>query len=147
MFTAGGLHADPVYDAGVNTCRRLPANVMNKLFVGLTKQTELPKGSFLFIGDEAAPHPKAKMFAPLEHRFNPLEGISYKRARELADVLYTIAPQGENTLTVRNGKRRLLKALMSADRLDRIKFEKDDDELRGAIDDLLQSPVLKSVLY
>jgi hypothetical protein len=119
---------------------------MNRLYVGLRKEIELPKGSFLFIGDDVPPHPKAKVFDPLEHRFNPLKDISYKRARELSDVLYTIAPQGENTLTVRNGKRRLLKALLSADRLDRIKFEKDDEELRGTIEDLLQSPVLKSVL-
>jgi hypothetical protein len=47
---------------------------------------------------------------------------------------------------VRNGKRRLLQALLSADRLDHIEYKKDDEELRGMIDDLLVSPVLKRVL-
>ena len=58
------------------------------------------------------------MFDPALHCFNPLKGIDYKRARELAEIFYTLSPQGENTLTVRNGKRALLKALMKADRID-----------------------------
>ena len=35
-------------------------------------------------------------------------------------MLYTIAPQGENALTVRNGKRTLLKALLASERLDKL---------------------------
>jgi hypothetical protein len=57
--------------------------------------------------------------------------------------LYTIAPQGENTLTVRNGKRALLKALLTANRLDEVR---GDEEVQGMIGDLLMSPVLKRVL-
>jgi hypothetical protein len=56
---------------------------------------------------------------------------------------YTISPQGDNTLTVRNGKRALLKALLKADRLDRVK---GDEEVKALIDDLLVSPVLRRVL-
>ena len=58
-------------------------------------------------------------------------------------MLYTAYPQGENTLTVRNGKRTLLKALLSADRLDKVE---GDEEVTGMIGDLLQSPVLTRVL-
>jgi hypothetical protein len=57
------------------------------------------------------------VFDPMKHSFNPLKGIEYERARELAELFYTIFPQGDNTLTVRNGKRALLKALLKADRL------------------------------
>lgn len=115
---------------------------MNKLFVGLTKTIE-PSKRGLFIHDEVPDIPRARIFNPTKHSFNPLKGIEYRKARALADVLYAAAPQGENTLTVRNGKRALLKALLSAPRLDKIE---GDDEVTGMIGDLLQSPVLKSVL-
>lgn len=129
---------------------------MNKLHIGFTKTVELPKGGFLFIDDKPPDVPRARIFDPAKHCFNPLKDIDYKRARELSDILYTINPQGENTLTVRNGKRALLKALLpkergknywgknsNAPRLDRIE---GDDEVSGMIDDILASPVLKRVL-
>ena len=87
-------------------------------------EVELPDGGFLFIDDEI-PHDTrleaAKIFDPLKHGFNPLKDIDYRKAREIADVLYTVYPQGENTLTVRNGKRALLKALLHSKSLDKIK--------------------------
>jgi hypothetical protein len=116
---------------------------MNKLYVGFTKTVELPKGGCLFIDDEPRDVPRSRVFDPLKHSFNPLKDIDYKKARELAEVLYTIAPQGENTLTVRNGKRELLAALLKADRLDRVK---GDEEVSGMVGDLLASPVLSHVL-
>jgi len=114
---------------------------MNKLFVGLTKIVEPQRG--LFIHDDVPPIPRARIFDPAKHSFNPLKDIDYPTARALAEVLYTAYPQGENTLTVRNGKRSLLKALLSANRLDKVE---GDDEVKGMIDDLLVSPVLKRVL-
>lgn len=114
---------------------------MNKLFVGLTKTVEPQRG--LFIHDEVPDVSRARIFDPAKHSFNPLKNIDYRKARALADVLYTAFPQGENTLTVRNGKRALLKALLSATRLDKVE---GDEEVTGMIADLLQSPVLKSVL-
>ena len=71
----------------------------NKLYVGFTKNVELPKGGCLFIDDEVREIPRARVFDPLKDCFNPLADIGYKKAREIADVLYTISPQGENTLT------------------------------------------------
>jgi hypothetical protein len=115
---------------------------MNKLFVGFTKTVEPPKRG-LFIHDEVPDISRARIFDPAKHSFNPLKGITYRKARALADVLYTASPQGENTLTVRNGKRTLLKALLIAPRLDKVDA---DEEVTGMIDDLLQSPVLKNVL-
>ena len=116
---------------------------MNVLHVGFTKSVDLPKGGYLLIDDEVRDIPKSRVFDPMQHSFNPLKGIDYKRARELAELFYTINPQGENTLTVRNGKRALLKALMQADRLDKAK---GDEEVSGMLDDILLSPVLRRVL-
>jgi hypothetical protein len=116
--------------------------IMNQLYIGLNKTVEPPTRG-LFVDDDVPDVPRARIFDPTQHSFNPLKGIDYRKARALTDVLYTAFPQGDNTLTVRNGKRALLKALLSATRLDKIEA---DDEVTGMIDDLLQSPVLTSVL-
>lgn len=115
--------------------------MMNQLFVGFNKTVPPTRG--LFISDEVPDLPRARIFDPTRHSFNPLEDMDYRKARALADVLYTAYPQGENTLTVRNGKRGLLKALRSAKRLDNVT---GDEEVTGMIADLLQSPLLKSAL-
>lgn len=114
----------------------------NKLYVGFNKEVEPPTRG-LFIHDEVPDLPRARIFDPTQHSFNPLKNIDYRKARALTEVLYTAFPQGDSTLTVRNGKRSLLKALLFANRLDRVD---GDEEVTGMIDDLLQSPVLKSVL-
>jgi hypothetical protein len=114
----------------------------NKLYVGFSKNVQPPKRGYLFIDDEVPQVPQSRIFDPKEHSFNPLKGLDYKKAREIAEVLYTVAPQGENTLTVRNGKRALLKALLAADQLDRVT---GDDEVGGMIEDILVSPVLRHV--
>jgi hypothetical protein len=116
---------------------------MNKLYIGFKKNVELPKGGCLVIDDEVRDVKRARVFDPLTHCFNPLQGIDYRKARQLAEIFYTAYPQGDNTLTVRNGKRALLKALLEADRLDLIK---GDEEVTALIGDLLVSPVLKRML-
>jgi hypothetical protein len=98
--------------------------------------------SGLLISDEAIEIPRARIFDPPEHSFNPLAHLGYKEARQLADVLYTVSPQGENTLTVRNGKRALLRALLKAKRLDKVE---GDEEVTAMMSDILVSPVFKDV--
>jgi hypothetical protein len=115
----------------------------NRLYVGFTKNVELPKGGCLFIDDEVREIPRARVFDPLKDCFNPLADIGYKKAREIADVLYTVSPQGENTLTVRNGKGALLRALLGAKRLDLVRGL---EEVSDMMADLLVSPVLRRVL-
>jgi hypothetical protein len=100
------------------------------------------KAGIFLIDDEVRDIPRSRVFDPMKHSFNPLKGIEYKRARELAEPFYTISPQGDNTLTVRNGKRAMLRALMKADRLDHVK---GDEEVSALIDDFLVSPVLRRV--
>jgi hypothetical protein len=38
----------------------------------------------IYIDDEVPEHPKAKVFDPLKHGFNPLRNIDRKKAREKA---------------------------------------------------------------
>lgn len=116
----------------------------NKIYIGQTKEVVLPdKGGFLLIDDEVPEVSRSRIFDPMVHCFDPLKGITYKKARELVDVLYAIFPQGENTLTVRNGKRELLRCFLEGKRLDKIRAS---DEASGVVNDLLMSPVLRLML-
>lgn len=115
----------------------------NVLYLGREKNIELPHGGFLYIDDDVPQAPQSRIFDPRTHSLNPLKGLEYKAARQLSNVLYDLYPQGENTLTVRNGKRGLLPALLKADRFDRIE---GDEEIEGMVTDILQSPVLRKVL-
>jgi hypothetical protein len=131
---------------------------MNQLLIGIADKTErfiqLTKQPFLLLDDGPiadaflASFPRAKLFDPAQHSFNPLKDIDYKRARDFAAAVYTASPQGENTLTVRNGKRSLAKMLLGATRLDELPTTTDAGgiEAQETIDDLLLSPVLRSVL-
>jgi hypothetical protein len=123
---------------------------MNRLHLGFSKRIQLPKGSFLYIDDEVPEHPKAKVFDPLKDAFNPLKHIDRKKARELADVLYTASPQGENTLTVRNGRRALAAALVDAKRFNEVKVHSPikgvDEEVEGMLGELLFTDVMRGVL-
>lgn len=116
---------------------------MNQLYVGFHKNIELPKPGYLYIHDEIPTVPQSRTFDTQRDSFNPLSNLEYKSARELVDSLYAISPQGADTLTVRDGKRGLLKAFLKYRRLDLIK---GDEEVRGMVGDLLASPVLKQVL-
>lgn len=118
----------------------------NKLYVGFDRSIDLPKGGFLFIDDEAPDLPdwkRARVFDPTKHSINPLKGLDEKKADELANVLYAISPQGENTLTVRNGRRGLRDALLKAKDFNHVD---GDDEVEGMVSDILFFPVLKQVL-
>lgn len=132
---------------------------MNHLLVGSADKTEqllqTTEPPFLLIDDGPiadaflAQFPRAKLFDPTVHSFNPLKGIDYKRARDFATVLYTASPEGKDTLTVRNGKRALVRMLLAGPtRLDRLRASEDpaDLEAQAAVGDLLLSPVLKQVL-
>jgi hypothetical protein len=122
---------------------------MNKLHVGFSNNVELPIGGFIYIADDVPKVSRARVFDPLKHSFNPLKGITYLKAREIADILYQVSPQGENTLTVRNGKRALLKMLLDGpERLDKLprdygKTEVGPLEAIATVDELMMSPVLK----
>lgn len=107
-------------------------------------------GSFLYIDDEIPSHPKAKVFDPLKHSFNPLKNIEKKTARDLAHVLYAASPQGENTPTVRNGRRALARALFEDERFDKLDVQSDikgvKEEVEAMIEELLFTDTARAVL-
>jgi hypothetical protein len=131
---------------------------MNALLIGNADKTErllqIAQPPFLLIDDGPIADafletfPRAKLFDPTVHSFNPLRGMDYKRARDFAAAVYTASPQGENTLTVRNGKRALTRLLLdNPGRLDHLKSSGEADaEALATIEDLLLSPVLRRVL-
>lgn len=116
---------------------------------------ELAQPPFLLIDDgplaeQFLSHTKAKLFDVTKHHFNPLRGMDYKRARDFAATLYSASPEGESTLTVRNGRRALVQLLLAHPaRLDKLRSESSDPgtlEALATIQDLLVSPVLQFVL-
>jgi hypothetical protein len=115
---------------------------MNRLYVGFNKTVEPPTRG-LFIHDDVPDISRARIFDPAKHSFNPLKDIDYRKARALADLIYTVYPQGENTLKVREGRWSLLPALLASNRLDKVD---GNEEVQGVLGDLLQSPVLRRVL-
>ncbi|WP_347264457.1 hypothetical protein, partial [Nitrobacter sp.] len=135
---------------------------MNHLLLGAAETTDLllalTKPRFLLIDDGPvadaflARFPKARLFTPTVHSFDPLAGMDYKRARDFADILYSASPGGKDTLTVRNGRRALVRLLLAGPgRLSDMPKPgevKDDAEKEalGMIEELLMSPVLSRVL-
>jgi hypothetical protein len=130
---------------------------MNHVILGTADKTEpllhVTRYGFLLVDDGPiadaflSHFPRARVFDPAVHSFNPLKDIGYKAARDFAALVYTASPQGENTLTVRNGKRSLTKLLLNAGRLDKLSSPSEADaEALATIEDLLLSPVLKRVL-
>lgn len=95
-------------------------------------------------------HPKAKIFDRVHRSFNPLQDIDKKKARELADALYTASPQGGATLTVRNGRRALARGLAEATRLDKVSVHSPikgvAEEVEGMPEELLFTDVVPNVV-
>lgn len=131
----------------------------NHLLVGTADKTEqllqFTRYGFLWIDDgshiEAIRErfPRAKVFDPTVHSFNPLRGIDEDGARDLADALYLADPGGDNTLTARNGKGVLAKFFATTTRLDRIDGNRKDPaqaEALGMLDRALFSPLMRQVL-
>lgn len=122
---------------------------MRMLYIG-TAKVELPKGSWLFIG-EKCDHPRVRVFDPLDSgSFNPLKNIDKKTVLQIAKIPYLASPEGANTLTVRNGRRALAPALFEAGRFDKVAVQSNikgvKEEVQGVLDDLLFTDVMRSAL-
>ena len=76
---------------------------MNKLYVGLNKEIELPKAEFLFIDDEVPKFPQARIFDPLKHSFNPLADLNYRRGCTVVEIFDALFGRGDSTLTKDTG--------------------------------------------
>lgn len=129
---------------------------MNRLLIGTADKTEQllqhAHPPFLLITDVAdaflEAYPRASIFNPHKHSFNPLRDMNHLKARSFANLLYSLSPQGENTLTVRGGKRKLAEILMYTKRLDKFPHGvlPAEQEAAGMIDEVLFSPVVRSVI-
>jgi hypothetical protein len=132
---------------------------MNILIVGTNKQPivrTLPD-TFLLIDDgpliDAIELPERRavtFFDPTRHSFNPLKGMTYRRARDFIAVLNAVFPEGDTTLTRKNSNFVMLEALLNKpQRLETLIAAKSDSayvDARQKIQTLLFSPVLKNVL-
>ena len=76
---------------------------MNTLHVGFSKNIELPKGGYLYINDEVPDVPRARIFDPLEHCFNPLHKMDYRKRCEFVEIIDALFPRGDSTLTKDTG--------------------------------------------
>lgn len=133
-------------------------HIMNHLLIGDADKTDtllgLAPGGFLLIDDGPIADAFVREFAHAvvfdisKHTFNPLKSVDYKAARELAALFYAMSPQGENTLTVRNGRRALTRMLLAGTRLDKLGPGETDAEEEAAemVADVLLSPVIKQVV-
>lgn len=125
---------------------------MKQLHVGTHRKLPFPKGSFLYLCDDLPEHrPKSKVFDPNNgDAFDPLKGMTKRNARDLARALYSSAPEGGSTLTVRNGRRALAHALANGKRLDALEIKSDikgvKEEVEGMVDELLFTEVARSCL-
>ena len=120
---------------------------MNKLFIG-TKfkeflEREISKDNLgaLYIAGDLPPMPRKLSYQRLNI---PKQDPRYLKARQLAELLYANTPNGDTTLTVRNGKRAILTALYEAK--PRKTPQTDNEEATAMFEDLMASPVLSLVL-
>lgn len=125
---------------------------MNKLVIGLSDKTpELrTKPGFLLIDDGPiadvflSRFKRARLFDPHQHSFDPLKDITPRKAQDFADLVYP----DKDLMTYRDGKSALVRMLLGADSLDDLPVikHKGYEDARQTMDDLLLSPILKSVL-
>lgn len=115
-----------------------------ELHIGLTRNIEPLDTPSVFIHDHVPTKPFARIFDPTKHAIDVFEKITERRAEELADTIYQSRPEGENTLTVRNGKIALKKLLAKAKRFDAITTT--DEEVTRILDDLLFTPEIRNAI-
>jgi hypothetical protein len=120
---------------------------MNQLHVGFKRNVKPISGRCLFICDDVSevPHKfRPKIFDPDRHSFTPLAGIDAAKAQTLAELIYTVYPEGSATLTVRKEKWELAPALLEPSTLANVQ---GSEGVQGVINDLMFNPVVRKVLY
>jgi len=120
----------------------------NVIYIGLEPEIEYPNDGLLICDEVPQQFRKYRdnIFTPRDHSINPLENNNDKTAREQADNIYTIYPQGANTLTVRDGLIDLAPALRTAKRLDELHKVAPSDEIVRLEKDILFAEVTRKAL-
>ena len=126
---------------------------MNRIHIGISKSLELPQSGFLLIDDEVRDIPRARVFDPTIHSFNPLKDLDYRRACDFLDTLDALFSRGDSTLTKDTGLDYIGDALDRNPRsLVELIPEPDGKSspghvwAHGKIKRLLRSPVLRRML-
>jgi len=124
----------------------------NKIYIGTT-QIEPPKGGYLFIDDEVPDIPRARVFDPTIHSFNPLQHLTYRKASDVIEIFNTLFPRGDGTLTKDTGLDFIAEALDDAPKTLDTLIERPDKQSTsgqvwayGKVRRLMRSPVLKDML-
>ena len=74
----------------------------NKIYIGTTPIAP-PKGGYLFIHDEVPDLPRARVFDPTIHSFNPLQNLTYRGANELVERVAAQLNLSGRTLLLHTG--------------------------------------------
>ena len=123
---------------------------MNKLVIGFgdkTKYFSNAPRTFLLIDDDdhfLSLFPRATVYDPREHSFDPLKGMDHRIARDFAETVYS----DKDLMTYEDGKSALTHILLETKRLDRLPHinHKGNEHAHQKMGDLLLSPVLKHAL-
>lgn len=126
--------------------------MLNRIHIG-TAPIELPKGGLLFIHDEVPDIPRARVFDPKVHSFNPLDKIDYRKASGIVETFDTLFPRGDSTLTKDTGLDYIAEALEGKPGSLEDLIPRPDKGAStghiwayGKVRRLLRSPVLKDML-
>ncbi len=124
----------------------------NKIYIGTTPIAP-PKGGYLFIHDEVPDLPRARVFDPTIHSFNPLQQLTYRGANELVEIFDALFSRGDSTLTKDTGLDFIAEALdqapASLDTLIPVPDRKSSTGhvwAYGKVRRLMRSPVLSRML-
>jgi hypothetical protein len=125
----------------------------NTLYVGLANEIELPGADFLYINDTVPKFPKARIFDPTAHSFNPLARLDYRKASIIVEIFDALFDRGNSTLTKDTGLDFIAEALEKKPRFlyDLIPRPDKKDSTGhiwayGKVQRILRSPILKTVL-
>lgn len=127
---------------------------MNRIYVGTKRTLEIPRGNCLVICDELIPTKRrVQVFDPTRHGFNPLEGLDYRKACDLVDIIGALFPGGDETLTKTTGLEAIFDALDDdPTSLDGLIPEPDKKSTSGQfwaygkVRRIMRSPVLRKML-
>jgi hypothetical protein len=78
----------------------------NTLFLGKFDDIPIPSGGSLFINKTVRAIPewrRPRLFDPLEHSFNPLADLNYKKRCAIVDIFDALFSRGDSTLTKDTG--------------------------------------------
>lgn len=88
---------------------------VNRIYIGVNKQIEYPKGNCLVISDDLIDTKRRpQIFDPLKDGINPLKDLNYRKICDWVDIFDALFSRGESTLTKDTGLDFIAEALVNA---------------------------------